>query len=119
VIGWFPQLVARISAKVHTKLLFAFLSIVILFVALGAVGLSVLHTSNERAESLIKAQDKIAAYRQLQRNITEQLYTVTMTGHTRQQFVSSTISSTILVVPSFSVARTSKVSRRLRRISLN
>jgi signal transduction histidine kinase len=76
VIGWFPQRVARISAKVHTKLLFAFLSIVILFVALGAVGLSVLHTSNERAESLIKAQDKIAAYRQLQRNITEQLYTV-------------------------------------------
>ena len=76
MIGWLPRLVARTSARVHTKLLVAFLSIVVMFVALGAVGLGVLHTSNERAESLIRAQDRIAAYRQLQRNITEQLYTV-------------------------------------------
>ena len=76
MIGLFPQLVARISAKVHTKLLVAFLGIVVMFAALGGVGLGVLHQSHERTESLIRAQDKIAAYRLLQRNITEQLYTV-------------------------------------------
>jgi signal transduction histidine kinase len=76
VIGLFPQLVARISARVHTKLLVAFLGIVVMFAALGGVGLGVLHQSNERTDSLIRAQNKIAAYRLLQRNITEQLYTV-------------------------------------------
>ena len=77
MIDWLPRLVARIPASVHTKLLVAFLSIVIMFVALGAVGLSVLRASNERAESLLNQQQKIAAFRQLQRNTTEQLYTVT------------------------------------------
>jgi len=77
VIDWLPRLVARIPASVHTKLLVAFLSIVVMFVALGAVGLSVLRASNERAESLLNQQQKIAAFRQLQRNTTEQLYTVT------------------------------------------
>jgi len=77
VIEWLPHLVARIPASVHTKLLVAFLSIVVMFVALGAVGLSVLRASNERAESLLNQQQKIAAFRQLQRNTTEQLYTVT------------------------------------------
>jgi signal transduction histidine kinase len=77
VIAWLPRLIARIPASVHTKLLVAFLSIVVMFVALGAVGLSVLRASNERAESLLNQQQKIAAFRQLQRNTTEQLYTVT------------------------------------------
>ena len=77
MIDWLPRLIARIPASVHTKLLVAFLSIVVMFVALGAVGLSVLLASNERAESLLNQQQKIAAFRQLQRNTTEQLYTVT------------------------------------------
>jgi len=77
VIERLPRLVARIPASVHTKLLVAFLSIVVMFVALGAVGLSVLRASNERAETLVNQQHKIAAFRQLQRNTTEQLYTVT------------------------------------------
>lgn len=77
MIDWLPRLVARIPASVHTKLLIAFLSIVVMFAALGAVGLSVLRASNERAESLLNQQQKIAAFRQLQRNTTEQLYTVT------------------------------------------
>ena len=77
MIEWLPRLVARIPASVHTKLLVAFLSIVVMFVALGAVGLGVLRTSNERAETLVNQQHKIAAFRQLQRNTTEQLYTVT------------------------------------------
>ena len=77
MIGGLPRLVASIPATVHTKLLVAFLSVVVMFVALAAVGLSVLRTSNERAESLVNAQYKIAAYQQLQQNITAQLYTVT------------------------------------------
>ena len=77
MIDRLPRLVARIPASIHTKLLVAFLSIVVMFVALGAVGLSVLRASNERAESLLNQQQKIAAFRQLQRNTTEQLYTVT------------------------------------------
>ena len=77
VIEWLPRLIARIPASVHTKLLAAFLSIVIMFVALGAVGLSVLRASNERAESLLYQQQKIAAFRQLQRNTSELLYNVT------------------------------------------
>jgi signal transduction histidine kinase len=77
MIGGLPRLIARIPAGVYTKLLVAFLSIVVMFAALGAVGLSVLRASNERTESLVKAQYKIAAYQQLQQNITSQLYTVT------------------------------------------
>lgn len=77
MIKQLPHLVARVPARVPTKLLVAFLSIVFMFVALGAVGLSVLRTSNERAESLVNSQFKIAAYRQLQHNTTAILYTVT------------------------------------------
>ncbi len=41
-----PRLVARIPAAVHTKLLVAFLTIVGLLIALGAVGLEVLGEVN-------------------------------------------------------------------------
>src|SRR5437773_9192364 len=78
--GWptdlLPRLAARIPARVHTKLLVAFLAIVILLIALGAVGLQVLSHSNRRAEDLVKLQRKIAAYRQLQHDTTAQLYSV-------------------------------------------
>ena len=71
-----PRLVARIPAAVHTKLLVAFLTIVGLLIALGAVGLEVLGEVNRRAEDLVKLQRKIAAYRQLQHDTTGQLYSV-------------------------------------------
>jgi signal transduction histidine kinase len=71
-----PRLVARIPAAVHTKLLVAFLIIVGLLIALGAVGLEVLGGVNRRAEDLVKLQRKIAAYRQLQHDTTGQLYSV-------------------------------------------
>jgi signal transduction histidine kinase/HAMP domain-containing protein len=78
--GWptdlLPRLAARIPARVYTKLLVAFLAIVILLIALGAVGLQVLSHSNRRAEDLVKLQRKIAAYRQLQHDTTAQLYSV-------------------------------------------
>jgi signal transduction histidine kinase len=71
-----PRLVARIPAAVHTKLLVAFLTIVGLLIALGAVSLEVLGEVNRRAEDLVTLQRKIAAYRQLQHDTTGQLYSV-------------------------------------------
>jgi len=73
---WLPERMARIRASIHTKLLVAFLSIVVLLVALGAVGLGGLQSTNERAADLVKLERRIAAYRQLQHNATGQLYAV-------------------------------------------
>jgi signal transduction histidine kinase len=75
-MDWLPRLVARVPATVHAKLLGAFLAIVVLLIALGAVGLQALSGVNRRAEDLVKLQRKIAAYRQLQHDTTSQLYGV-------------------------------------------
>ena len=45
---WPPRVVARLPIKVYTKLLAAFLVIVMLLIALGAVSLQVLSRSNLR-----------------------------------------------------------------------
>jgi signal transduction histidine kinase/CHASE3 domain sensor protein len=74
--NWLPRLVARVPAKVHTKLLIAFLAITVLLIAVGAVGLQALNDTNQRAKDLGELQRKIAAYRQLQHNTTAQLYSV-------------------------------------------
>src|ERR671923_886087 len=71
-----PRLVARVPIRVHTKLLAAFLAIVVLLIAVGAIGLLVLNHSNRRAKELVEFQRKIAAYRQLQHDTTAQLYSV-------------------------------------------
>ena len=63
-------------ARVQTKLLTAFLAIVALLIALGAVGLFVLSGVNRRTEELIASERKIAAYRQVQHDTTSQLYSV-------------------------------------------
>jgi len=76
LLQFLPRLVARIPATVHKKLITAFLAIVVLLIALGAVGLQVLSESNRRAEDLVELQRKIAAYRQLQHDTTAQLYSV-------------------------------------------
>ncbi len=76
VLEWLIRLVARIPATVHAKLLAAFLAMVTLLVAVGAVGLSVLGEVNHRTEDLVQFQRKIAAYRQLQHDTTAQLYSV-------------------------------------------
>ncbi len=68
--------VARIPARVETKLLLAFLAMVALLITLGAVGLSVLGDANRRTDDLIRLQRKIAAYRQVQQDTTAQLYGV-------------------------------------------
>lgn len=73
---WLPRLVARVPTTVHAKLLVAFLAIVVLLIVLGAVGLRVLTGANRRAEKLVQLQRKIAAYRQLQYDITSQVSSV-------------------------------------------
>jgi signal transduction histidine kinase len=73
---WLVGLVARAPVAVHTKLLAAFLAIVVLLITVGAVGLQTLSAVNRRAEMLVQLQRKIAAYRQLQHDTTSQLYSV-------------------------------------------
>jgi signal transduction histidine kinase len=72
LVGW----VARFPARVQTKLLAAFLSIVGLLIVLGAVGLQVLAGVNEQTNVLIRQQRKIAAYHQVQHDTTSQLYSI-------------------------------------------
>ncbi len=71
------NLVARAPATVYTKLLAAFLAIVVLLVMFGAVGLQLLSAMNRRSQDLTMLNRKSAAYRQLQHDTTGQLYTVT------------------------------------------
>jgi len=73
---WLIGLVARAPITVHTKLLAAFLAIVVLLITVGAVGLQTLSAVNRRAENLVQLQRKIAAYRQLQHDTTSHLYSV-------------------------------------------
>jgi signal transduction histidine kinase/DNA-binding NarL/FixJ family response regulator len=74
---WLPRIVARAPATIHSKLLAAFLSIVVLLITVCAVGLEVLAGVNRQAEEVVTLQQKIAAYRQLQHGTTAQLYSVT------------------------------------------
>jgi class 3 adenylate cyclase/HAMP domain-containing protein len=69
--------VARVPTRVEIKLLAAFLTIAMLLVLIGIVGLEVLTGVNARTEELIKLQHKIEAYHQVQHDITSQLYGVT------------------------------------------
>jgi class 3 adenylate cyclase/CHASE3 domain sensor protein len=77
MIAWLPRLVARMPATVHTKLLAAFLVIVVLLIIVGAVSLVTLNETSRRADELLKLQRNIATYRQLQHDTTAQLYSVT------------------------------------------
>ncbi len=71
--GWLPRAVARIPAPLHLKLLAAFLGVAALLVALGVVGLQALSAANDRAVELGRLEQKVAAYRQLETEITRQL----------------------------------------------
>jgi signal transduction histidine kinase/CheY-like chemotaxis protein len=68
--------VARLPARLQTKLLIAFLAIVAALIALGALGLYELRGVNQRTEELIGSERKIAAYRQVQHDTTSQLYSI-------------------------------------------
>jgi signal transduction histidine kinase len=68
--------VSRLPFRVQTKLLAAFLAIVVLLIALGAVGLQVLDSVGGQTAKLIQLERKIAAYRQVQQDTLSQLYRV-------------------------------------------
>jgi signal transduction histidine kinase/DNA-binding NarL/FixJ family response regulator len=70
------RIVSRVPARVQIKLLAAFLAIEVLLIVMGAVGLHVLSGVNERTAELIRLQRKIEAYRQVQHDTTDQLYSV-------------------------------------------
>jgi signal transduction histidine kinase/CheY-like chemotaxis protein len=74
---WLPRIVGRVPATIHTKLLAGLLSIVVLLITVGAVGLEVLSGVKRHAEEVVTLQRKIAAYRQLHHDTTAQLYSVT------------------------------------------
>ena len=76
LLRWLPLAVAKVPATLRTKLLVAFLAIVGLLLAIGAVSLAELGRLNQRAEDFVKLQRKIAAYRQIQHSTTSQLYSV-------------------------------------------
>ena len=58
--------VGRLPAKVHTKLLVAFVGTALLVVAVGVLGLRVLGQSNDRVERLGALQERAVAYGKLQ-----------------------------------------------------
>jgi signal transduction histidine kinase/HAMP domain-containing protein len=74
--SWLVSWVAQLPARVQTKLLIAFLSIVGLLIVLGAVGLQVLSGINDQTDQLIRLQRKITAYHQVQHDTTNQLYSI-------------------------------------------
>jgi signal transduction histidine kinase len=57
--------VGRLPAKVHTKLLIAFVGTAVLVVAVGVLGLRVLAQSNDRVAALGALQERTAAYGEL------------------------------------------------------
>jgi signal transduction histidine kinase len=63
--------VGRVPATVRTKLLLGFLTIVVVLVAVAALGLRSLGQSNTRAESLRTLQVHAAAYRELETEATQ------------------------------------------------
>jgi signal transduction histidine kinase/ActR/RegA family two-component response regulator len=58
--------VARISTRVRRKLLLAFAVVVLLFVAVGVLGLGVLSQANSRIDTLGQLPQRLAVYQQLE-----------------------------------------------------
>ena len=76
ILNVLAQLVSRAPARVQAKLLAAFLAIVTLLIIEGVAALYVLNGVNQHTQEIIKLQRKIEAYRQVQHDMTSQLYSV-------------------------------------------
>ena len=61
--------IGRLPAKVHTKLLVAFLATALLVVVVGLLGLRVLGQSNERVETIRALHTRALAYAQIQSDV--------------------------------------------------
>jgi signal transduction histidine kinase/CheY-like chemotaxis protein len=70
------ELIARIPARVETKLLGAFLTIVALLILLGGIGLHALHLVNRHTQQLIESERKIAGVREAQYETTREMYLI-------------------------------------------
>ncbi len=76
MMQWLPDLIARVRATIHAKLLAAFGAVVLLLMVASALGLSALADVNRRVDEMVGLQRKIAAYRQLNHDTISQLYSV-------------------------------------------
>ncbi len=72
--GSLVEAIARIPARIETKLLAAFLEIVFLLIVLGGIGLHALSTVNQHTQELIRSEHDIAAVRKGQFETTDELY---------------------------------------------
>jgi nitrate/nitrite-specific signal transduction histidine kinase len=70
------ELIARIPARVETKLLGAFLAIVTLLILLGGIGVHALNDVDQHTQQLITSEHKIAAARTAQYETMHQLYRI-------------------------------------------
>ncbi|HZU88131.1 MAG TPA: histidine kinase dimerization/phospho-acceptor domain-containing protein, partial [Stellaceae bacterium] len=70
------ELIARIPARVETKLLTAFLAIVALLFLCGVVGMHALRTVDRHTQKLIASERKIAGTREAQYETTRELYDI-------------------------------------------
>lgn len=73
---WLPRRIARARASIRTKLLAAFLLVVALMLAAGAVGLQALSDTQRRTDEMAQMQRKIAAYQQINHDTVSQLHGV-------------------------------------------
>ncbi|MEL7154731.1 MAG: Tar ligand binding domain-containing protein [Pseudomonadota bacterium] len=65
-----PNILARARVRIGTKVLVVLVGLVVLFLILGAVGLQALSAADQRTQSLIELQRRVAAYQALQSNTT-------------------------------------------------
>lgn len=73
---WLPHYIAKLPARVHIKLLAAFMVIVVLLIMVVAVGIKALDSVDRSVDNLVELHRKTAAFRQLQHDTTSQLYYV-------------------------------------------
>ena len=82
---WLPDLIAKVPASVHSKLLISFLSLVALLILFGAVVIQAMGSMYRHADELIELHQKTAAFRQFQHDITYQLYSVSIALMSRDE----------------------------------
>jgi signal transduction histidine kinase/DNA-binding response OmpR family regulator len=77
-LGLLVRWVARIQAPVHAKLLGAFLLVVLLFSAMGALGLQTIATMSRQSQLLHQAHERVDASRQIEHALAMQMNFIAM-----------------------------------------
>jgi CHASE3 domain sensor protein len=73
-VGWLVGWVARVRASVHTKLLFAFLIITLLFIAMAVASLLMLASTTEQSRLLDQAHERVSWAQQSQHALARQMH---------------------------------------------